>query len=97
MAQSIECLTLGLGSGHDLPVREFKPCVRFCADSVEPAWDSLPPSFSLPLPCFLSLSLSLSLKINKNFKKNDNFKEIISMVYKVFLATMWRMDYGPSK
>ena len=31
-------------------------CVRLCAISVEPAWDSLSPSVSGPLPLVLSLS-----------------------------------------
>ena len=43
MAQSVECLTLDFGSGHDLIVCEFESC----ADSVEPAWDSHSPSLSL--------------------------------------------------
>ena len=64
MAQSVKCPTLDFGSGHDLTVCEFEPCVTFCTDSAEPAWDSLSSSLSLPLslPVF---SLSLSLKINK--------------------------------
>ena len=60
-AQSVKQTTLDFGSGHDLTVQ-----------SMEPFWDSLSPSFSLPLPgavlalaLSLSLSLSLSLKINK--------------------------------
>ena len=55
MAQSVKRQTLDFGSGHDLTVREFEPCMGLCADSVEPAWDSLSP-----------FSLSLSLKINKS-------------------------------
>ena len=50
------CLT---GSGHDLTVRGIKPHVRLCADSAEPAWDSLSLSLALPL---LTPSLSLSQK-----------------------------------
>ena len=34
-------------------VSSFQPCIGLCADSVEPAWDSL----SLHLQCVLSLSL----------------------------------------
>ena len=34
-------LTLDFGSGHDLTVCEFEPCVGLCTDNVEPAWDSL--------------------------------------------------------
>ena len=55
MAQLVKCLTLDLGSSHDLTVWEIEPRVELCADSMEPAWDS----FSL------SLSLSLSLSQNK--------------------------------
>ena len=62
MAQLVKCPTLGLGSGHDLMVCEFKPHIGLCGDSAEPAWDSLSPSLSaLPL---LILSVSVS-KINK--------------------------------
>ena len=49
---------LGFCSGHDLTVCEFKPQVRPCTGSMEPVWDSLPPS--LPSP-----ALSLSLQIKK--------------------------------
>ena len=53
---------LGFGSGHDLTVCEFKPHIRLCTGSREPAWDSLSLSLSLslsaPLPLVLSLSLS---------------------------------------
>ena len=45
MAQSVEYPNLDLGSGHDLMVCEFEPCVGLCADSEGLAWDSL----SLPL------------------------------------------------
>ena len=58
MAQSVKGPTLDFGSGHDLRVPEFKPRVGLCADSVEPAWDSLSPSLSLPTPLTLSWSLS---------------------------------------
>ena len=43
-AQSVERWILGLGSGHDLTVGGIEPHVGLHADSVEPAWDSLPPS-----------------------------------------------------
>ena len=62
-AQWVKHLTLDFGSGHDLAVCRFEPHIGLCADSVEPAWDSvscLP--LSLPLPCLFSLSLSLSQK-----------------------------------
>ena len=63
VAQSVKHLNLGVSSGHDLAVREFKPCVGLHTDSAEPAWDFLSPSLSAhPL---LRLSISLSLKISK--------------------------------
>ena len=37
VVQLAEHTTLGLGSGHDLKVHEFKPCMDVCTDSVEPA------------------------------------------------------------
>ena len=51
MAQLVKRLTLDFGSGHDLTVHGFEPRVGLCADSAEPAWESL----SLSLPCLLSL------------------------------------------
>ena len=47
-------------SGHDLTVREFRPCVELCADSSEPgaASDSVSPSLSAPSLLMLCLSLS---------------------------------------
>ena len=53
------------GSGRDLTVHEFEPCVGLCADSSEPGacfgfWGSL--SLCPSPACTLSLSLSLSLK-----------------------------------
>ena len=41
VAQSAKRLTLDFSSGHDLTVHGFKPHVELCADSSEPAWDSL--------------------------------------------------------
>ena len=57
LAQSVEHPTLDFGSGHDLTVHEFKPRVRLCADSTEPAWDSWSPSLSAPPPLMLCLKL----------------------------------------
>ena len=45
VAQSVKCPTLDFGSGHDLTVHEFQPCIRLCVDGVESALESL--SFSL--------------------------------------------------
>ena len=30
VALSVKRLTLNFGSGHDLTVREFNPCIRLC-------------------------------------------------------------------
>ena len=69
VAQSVKCPTLDFSSDHDLMVCEFKPHVRLCTGSTEPAWDSLSPSlFAPPLeaPGWLSqLSPSPHPQINK--------------------------------
>ena len=54
-------LTLDFGSSHDVIVCEFESHVGLCADSVEPAWDSL--SFPLSLPLCPS-------RMNKLIKNN---------------------------
>ena len=56
MAQSVKRPTLDLGSGRDLMVHGIEPRIRLCADSVAPAWDSLP----LTLPAALQLSLEIN-------------------------------------
>ena len=56
VAQSVKHPTLDFGSGYDLMVREFEPHLELCADSVDPAWDSLSLSAPLPLTCSLCLS-----------------------------------------
>ena len=58
VAWSVKHLSLDFGSDHDLTVCEIEPHVGLRADSAEPAWDSLSPSLSLPLPCSYSLFLS---------------------------------------
>ena len=65
VAQLVEQLILGFGSGHDLEVHEFQPCVGLCIDSAEPAWDCLFLPVSLPSPA-CACTLSLSLKITKS-------------------------------
>ena len=55
VAQSVKHLTLDFSSGHDLELR-----IGLCADSMEPAWDSLS-----PLPLCTSLPCALSLSQNK--------------------------------
>ena len=61
MAQSVQCPTLGFGSGHDLTARAFEPRIGLCADSVEPAWYSLSLSVSLSAPPLLTCSPSVSV------------------------------------
>ena len=70
VAQSGKRLTLGFSSGHDLPVRGFKPRMGLCAGGTEPAWDSL----SFPLSLCPSAAHALSLKINKLKKKISKTK-----------------------
>ena len=48
VAQFVKRLTLDFDSGHDLEVHEFESCIRLCAGSADPVWDSLSPSLSLP-------------------------------------------------
>ena len=56
VAQLVGRLILDVSSGHDLTIRGTEPRVGLCADSVEPAWESLPLSLSAPPPLTLSLS-----------------------------------------
>ena len=49
VAQSADHPTLGFSSGRDLAVCEIEPRVKLCADSMEPAWDSVSAAFSLSL------------------------------------------------
>ena len=58
MAQLLKRPTLGFNSGHDLMVCGLEPHVGLCADSVEPAWDSLSFPLSMSLPRLSMLSLS---------------------------------------
>ena len=61
VAQLVKRPTLDFGSDHNLTVREIKPRAGLCAESIEPAWDSLSPFLSAP-PLFAHIpSLSLSL------------------------------------
>ena len=64
MAQWVKNLSLDISSGHGLTIYELELQLGLCADSVEPAWDSLSPS--LPLPCLFSFSQNKQI----NFKKS---------------------------
>ena len=69
MAQSVKYLTLDLGSGNDLTVCGFEPCVGLSLTVLSLLEiHSLP--LSLPLPCLCPF---LSLKINP--KKNQKIKK----------------------
>ena len=62
VVQSVKHLTFDFGSGHDVTVCGFKPHIRLCAGSAEPAWDSLSLFLShCPSPTH---AVSVSLKIN---------------------------------
>ena len=63
VAQSVEHLTLDLSSGHGLTPHEIQLLIRLCAESAEPAWDSL--FLSLSASALLACSLSLPLSQNK--------------------------------
>ena len=57
MARFVKRPILDFGLGHDFMVPEVESCFGLCADVAEPAWDSLSPCLSAPLPVH-ALSLS---------------------------------------
>ena len=78
MAQSVECPTLDVSSGHDLMVREIKPHIS----SEWTVW-SLLGILSLPLSASLPLALSLSQNketLKKNFKEIGQYLRILNMI-----------------
>ena len=64
MAQSVKRPTLDFDSGRDLTVHGIEPCIRLCAESKEPAWDSVSARSVSVSACVLARSLSLSLSQN---------------------------------
>ena len=59
------------GSGHHLPVCEFEPCIRLCADSSEPgACFEFCVSLSLCSSPTHALSFSFKNKFKKHLKKD---------------------------
>ena len=56
VAHSVERLTLGFSSSHDLMVLGIKPHTGLRTDSEEPASYSLSPALSVPAPLMRSLS-----------------------------------------
>ena len=59
MAQLVKCPTRGFGSGRDLIVCEFKPCIGLCAEST-----GLLGIISAAPPLGLTLSLKIILFFN---------------------------------
>ena len=66
VAQSVKHPTLGFGSGLNLMAGGIKPRTGLCADSTDPASDSLSPSLFVP-PIFMH-TLSLSKQTFKKLK-----------------------------
>ena len=69
----MKCPTLDFSAGHDLTVRETAPYIGLCEDSVEPAWDSLPPSLSVPRTLVLSLKINVFFFFKKNLSQENNY------------------------
>ena len=65
VAQLVEHPILGF-SGQVLKFPGFEPHIGLCADSREPAWDSLSPSVSAPPPLALTHTHTLSLSLSQN-------------------------------
>ena len=64
MAQLVKHPTVDLGSGHDLMGHEIESHIGLYADVVEPAWDSLSPSLTLPHSHMFFLSFNINIKKN---------------------------------
>ena len=79
VAQSVKHLTLDFRSGHDFRVPELQSGVRFWADGVETARDSL--SLSLPV-----CSSSPPPSQNKHLKKTVKEKKYIKIYTPYFSA-----------
>ena len=60
MTQLVKRPILDLGSGQDLTVHVFEPCIRLCVDDVEAAWDSASPVLCPSPTCVHAVSLSLN-------------------------------------
>ena len=61
---SVKCPAADFDSDRDLTVSEIEACVGLCADSGEPAWDSLSPSLFCPSSTH-SLCLRLCLFLSQ--------------------------------
>ena len=69
MVQSVSIRLFDFGSVRDLTFCGFKPSIGLCAESGEPAWESLSLLFC-PFPVHV-VSLSLS-NIKKNLIEKEN-------------------------
>ena len=87
VAQLSKGLTPGLGSGHDLTVRELEPCIGLCADSVKSAWDFL--SLTPPLHPLSQNKPKLRGKKRKYFFSSN----INLLMYKMRAGT-WEGSVG---
>ena len=75
------------GSGHDLAVNGLEPHLRVCANSVEPALDSLSSSF--PAPPLLEHSLFLSLKNKYTLKSPYWVQNSLRGICICYITHMW--------
>ena len=84
VAQSVRCLTLDLGSGHDLRVVRSSPDASGSVLDVEPAQDSL----SLSLCLFTSLPKRKTNNILKN-KEFNTLKISVCLIYERGYASFY--------
>ena len=85
--------TLDFGSGHDLTVCGFEPCVRLHGDSTEPAWDS----FSLPLSAPTLLTCVRAPKKGRKEGRKEGRKKKKEKREKLyhFLLVLSRLPWAP--
>ena len=73
--------TLGVGSVHDLTVRELEPHTGLCAQGTEPALN--PVSLSLPLPHLCTHALRCVYRLKIHVKKFVKTKWLINVSFLV--------------
>ena len=82
VAQSVKRPTLSFSSGHDLTGCPTEPRERLCAGGVEPAWDSLSASLSVPSLLVRARFLSRNKSINFLKKRKKNKQKIWQKFHK---------------
>ena len=82
MVHSVKHLIPDFGSDHDLTIHEFKPSIGLCADSAEPAWDSV--TLSLPLSHLLSLSQNKPKNKQKITSISNNVASYLEQSNEIF-------------